>query len=219
VTKPSCFRIDLVTPQTGVSEEEIDLFERETNLRIPPDYRRFLGYQNGGSPKRRNFTFGDKTYQDSVLRSFLGVNCPRSFDLRFILEQYAGRIPEKNFLIAIDEFDNLLLISQQWGAGNQVLFWDHDREITGNTTTHVAPNLRAFLEMLREDNIKEFDIATIKFEDGTIHRRVLPFRYFSFTKNAPTDVKELTIGEQVRDSGFTRAVAAIEYSKERHPGP
>src|SRR5689334_5929034 len=126
MAKKQSMMIGLKAPRPGASEEALERFERESGIKIPPEYRRFLACQNGGSPVKRSFTCGKGAYQDSVLRSFFGVNCPRAYDLSFILKQYSGRIPPHTFPIASDEFDNLIMISRRRGSANQILFWDHE---------------------------------------------------------------------------------------------
>jgi hypothetical protein len=207
--------IQLKKPRAGASEEAMDRFERESRVKIPLDYRKFLACQNGGSPTRRNFSFGDKPYQDSVLRFFLGVDCPFEFDLRFALQQYAARIPPGTFPIAIDEFDNLVLISRQRGSANQILFWDHEKEPKGGMSLNVAANLREFLELLEEDELEECDIATITFESGETCRRVLPSKFFSKDRNAVIEVRDPKVGECIEEFGVMKTIAKIEYSRER----
>jgi hypothetical protein len=182
--------IELKKPRAGALEEAMDGFERDSGFKIPPDYRKFLACQNGGSPTRRNFSLGGKPYRDSVVRFFLGVDCPFEFDLKFALERYAARIPPSTFPIVIDEFDNLVLISRQRGSANQILFWDHEEEPKGGKLVYVAAQLKEFLELLKEDEAEECDIATIAFESGETCRRVLPSKFFSKDRNAVIDVRD-----------------------------
>jgi SMI1 / KNR4 family (SUKH-1) len=215
VTKNRSFSIELKKPRAGASEEAMDAFERDTGAKIPPDYRKFLACQNGGSPSKRNFSFGDKPYQDSVLRFFFGVVCPFEFDLRFALEQYSARIPPGTFPIAIDEFDNLVLMSRHRGSTNQILFWDHEKEPKGGVPLYVAANLDEFLALLEEDEVQECDIATITFESGEICRRVLPSKFLSKDRNAVVDVRDTKVGERIEEFGVTKTIAKIKYTRER----
>ena len=214
MTKNRSFVIELKKPRAGASEEAMDVFERDSGAKIPPDYRKFLAFQNGGSPTKRNFSFGAKPYHDSVLRFFLGVDCPFEFDLKFALEQYAARIPPATFPIAIDEFDNLVLISRQ-GSTNQILFWDHEKEPKGGTPSYVAANLKEFLELLEEDEVEECDIATITFKSGETCRRVLPSKFFSKDRNTVVEVRDTNVGERIEEFGVVKTIARIEYSRER----
>jgi hypothetical protein len=208
------YSMDLREPRSGASEEALDAFERDTGAEIPPEYRKFLACQNGGAPVRRNISWGKGPYEDSVIRSFFGVKCPFAFDLAFMLDRYAGRIPEDTFPIADDEFDNLLLISRKRGSANQILFWDHEKEISGGAPAYVAADLREFLEKLEADKVVECEIATITFEDGKTFRRVLPFKFRSADLNAVIEVRDAKIGERIDDHGTIRTVAKIEYHRE-----
>jgi hypothetical protein len=95
--KKSVFSFELKQPRTGAPKMALTRFERETGATIPRDYREFLMCQNGGLPKKCNFTFGSKENQDSVLRTFFGIECALAFDLRLVLQEYAGRIPTYTF--------------------------------------------------------------------------------------------------------------------------
>jgi hypothetical protein len=215
--KPSLL-IELREPRAGTSEKAINRFEQEVGVKVFPDYRKFLQCQNGGSPVKRNFTWGKKPYQDSVLRSFFGIDCPFAFNLKCALEEYVGRIPPRTFSIADDEFDNLVLMSQQRGSTGQVLFWDHEKELSGGQPKYVAANLKAFLGMLEEDNIVEYHIATITYANGRTQRVALPSNCWSKDRNAAVEVRQLRIGEQINDFGVIRKIRKIEYSRERGIG-
>jgi len=212
--KPS-LTIELKEKRDVASGEVMDAFERDTGTKIPADYRKFLACQNGGAPLRRNFSFGEKAYQDSVLRYFLGVACPLKFDLKFTLEEYQSRLPKNTFPIAVDEFDNLVLISRQRGTTNQILFWDHEKERQRNPTVFVAANLIEFLTRLEEDKVEQCDVATITFDDGETCRRVLPSKFFSKDRNNVIEVRDCQIGEQIEEFGESKTIARIEFSREK----
>ncbi len=213
--RKSSFLIELKDARSGASKAALSNFERETGVTIPPDYREFLLCQNGGSPLKRNFTFGSKAYQDSVLRYFFGIECPLDFNLRLILQDYAGRIPTYSFPIANDEFDNLILLSRKRGVTDRIFFWDHEAEPRGGALIEIAPNLRHFLRMLEEDKVIEYNMATIAFVDGEKFRRILPAKLFSIDRNAAVDVREARVGERINDFGVTRTISAIEFSREK----
>ena len=208
-------RIDLREARAGASGDDMDRFERDAGVKIPPEYRRFLACQNGGSPVRRHFSFAKKPKQGSVLRSFFGVGCPLAFDLTFALEQYADRIPAKAFPIAIDEFDNIILISRKRGSTNQILFWDHEKELSGDEPIFVAATLKDFLEKLEDDKVEEYEIATITFEDGETCRELLPSRLCSVDRDVVIDVRDAKVGERIDDFGEVRTIVGIEFSRER----
>ncbi len=199
----------------GASAEALEDFERETGVKIPPDYRRFLMAQNGGPPVRRNFAYGPGPYQDSVLRHFLGVGCPRSYDVRHFLKVYEARLPAKTFPIAADEFDNLVLISRERGAANKILFWDHERELTGNPLSPIAENLEEFLSVLTPDVFRECEIATITFADGETCRQVLPSRYQLKDSGKVIEIPDLKPGDRVNDFGEVKTIVRIEFSREQ----
>lgn len=193
----------------------MDAYEKKFGVSIPPDYRRFLACQNGGAPVRRNFRFGKKPYQDSVLRCFLGIKSPLAFDLGLMLRRYAGRIPPTTFPIAIDEFNNLVLISRQRGSVNQVLFWDHEKELDDDKPARIATNLKAFLELLEVDQVREIEIATITFRNGETCRLEPSARFFSKDRNAVIEIRDAKIGERIEDFGEKKTIVCIVYSRER----
>lgn len=197
-----------------LSESDLNSFELAANTKIPRDYRFFLLCQNGGAPAKRNFSYGSGAYQDTVLRYFLGIMCPLEFDLALTIKRYSGRIPSKAFPIAVDEFDNVILISQKRGSTNHVLFWDHEKEFDGNGLNFIASTLSEFLNSLKHDVSQECNVATITFNTGEVARRVLPSKLFSKDRNAVISADEVKIGEQVEEFGVSKTVTNIEIKRE-----
>lgn len=200
----------------GVTSTDLDRFERNTGLRIPREYRDFLLCQNGGSPVKRNITWGRKAYQDTVLRKFFGIS--GASNLAIMLKIYADRIPRNTFPIASDEFDNLILISER-SKTHPVLFWDHEEELDRAEPTQVAPSLLKFLAMLEPDRIIEYEIATITYHNGERQRYAQKdSRFMSVDRNAVVGLRKLKIGERIDDFGTVRKIKKIEYTRETHPG-
>lgn len=212
------FTVELKRPIKPATEAALSKFERTTQLTIPREYREFLRCQNGGVPVKRNFRFGRKPYQDSILRHFLGVGVKGAFDVSYFIDVYHGRIPERTFPIASDEFDNLILVSQQRGSTNHVLFWDHEKESSRKTVTLIAENLKSFLATLKSDEIVEYQIATITFYDGEVERRIVPSKLMSLDRNKVIDIQEAKAGERIVEFGVKKRIRDIRYTMEKGIG-
>jgi hypothetical protein len=208
------FTIELTKPLAGASEDALDRFERSSGIQLPSDYRKFLSSQNGGAPKKRHVSLGTNPSRGTVLLSFFGVECPFEFDLGFAIKQYTNRIPANTMPIAIDEFDNLVLMSQDPGSVGRILFWDHEQEKSGAAPSSVASTLEEFLNTLRADKPVEREVATITFADGESCRRVLPARFRSLDRDAVIDVRDARLGERIKEFGVIKTIQKIEYSRE-----
>jgi len=132
------------------------------------------------------------------------------------MRQYQGRLPKHTLPIAIDEFDNLFLVSLARGTTGRILFWDHESEGTDASLALIAHGIKQFLGMLEPDKVSVFEIATITFRGGEVSRRVLPQRIFSLDRDSVVAVDELRAGERVLEFGKRRIVADVKMTSERH---
>ena len=214
MTSRSSISFEMKNSRPGASLGAINAFEQTTGVKIPADYRKFLLGQNGGSPVRRNFSFGDGAYQDSILRSFFGVGRSSEANLEWAIDVYGERIPINFLPVADDEFDNLILVSQRRGSTGEIFFWNHEKEFSTSSTTLVATNLKEFLEKLEPDKEEAYTVATILFESGETVRRVLPFRFYSEDRKSVLEIGDLREGEAVAERGSVKRIAKIVYTKE-----
>lgn len=142
----------------SLSQEDIAALERRLGCPLPLDYAAFLLRHNGGSPTPetvpvQNWPAGG-THADVHSLHHLGPNpADDTYDLRWALDCYLGRIPQGLLPIGDngcgDQFC-MWLIGEERGA---VVLWDHDAEhcpATHANLHHVAPTFTAFLELFAD---------------------------------------------------------------------
>src|SRR6185436_6496849 len=107
-----------------LGEEELNAFEEENKIKLPPDYKDFLLKHNGGQPlKQRNGN------PDTIVTYILGMhNGDYYASLYKHIDMFRNRLPFGTFPIATDGFGNLFLMSLHAENYGQVFFWDHERE-------------------------------------------------------------------------------------------
>ncbi len=145
---------------TGPRLEQRDLASLETlvGFALPADYAEFLLRHNGGSPKPDTVPVQEwpQGGPDADVRKLYrcGTNPSEdTYDLRWNIECYAGRMLHGLLPIATtscgDQFC-LWLTGKECGA---VVLWDHEAEHRPPTTANlhrVAPTFTAFLELLHD---------------------------------------------------------------------
>lgn len=143
---------------TGPHITRADLadLERQLGSPLPADYAAFMLRHNGGSPKPDTVPVQDwpQGGPDADVRMLyhLGPDPVRdTYDIRWNIECYAGRMPRGLLPIADtscgDQFC-LWLTGRERGA---VVIWDHEAEHRPATTANVhlvAPTFTALLELL-----------------------------------------------------------------------
>lgn len=114
--------------------EAIDAFEARHGIRLPDDYKRFLGSQNGGRPEMTHRVFIFRTEggstSDSLVDWFSGLVEGGDYSLEEDLDIYSQRIPDEMLPIACDPFGNLILLGVGDATVAGVWFWDHEIEPT-----------------------------------------------------------------------------------------
>jgi hypothetical protein len=185
-------------------------FEAKYDCKIPQEYAQFLLQHNGGTPKRSYCKYGKGPYQDVDIKHFFGIR-PTGYDsLEIAWKVYAGRIPADTFPIATDGGGNLVLISRDKKRPGAVLFWDHEKELTGKRVHVVSKSLRGFLPKLKEDEPSKLELVLIRWSDGTSERKVLPYCYVSLDRKRVVDVVKLKKGEHVEEWGQKKVFESVE---------
>ncbi len=107
-----------------LSEIELHDFEKENDIRLPGDYRRFLLETNGGRPDPNN-----NVTPNTIVTYFLGMhNGDYYASLYKHIDMFRARLPLSTFPIATDPFGNLFLMSLHPEGHGHIYFWDHERE-------------------------------------------------------------------------------------------
>jgi len=149
-------KLDDVGPP--LAREDLDAFERLLESPLPTDYAAFLLRHNGGSPTPDTVLIEDWPQggpeADVRMLYRLGPNpADDTYDLRWMLETMAGRMPCGLLPIGTTSCGDDFCL---WLTGNErgaVVLWDHEAEHRPPTTANVhrvAPTFTAFLDLLRD---------------------------------------------------------------------
>ena len=139
-------RFDAINPGPALTLEELDSYCGKHGLVLPDPLRRQLLDQNGGAPSADlsvALPDGDQT----DLFCFFGLLMRDvSSELAWVVETYAGRIPEGFVPFANDSGGNLFLI----GRDEFVWFWDHEHEGSSEALLPMNQSLDRFLDTLAD---------------------------------------------------------------------
>ncbi|MBC2256677.1 SMI1/KNR4 family protein [Listeria booriae] len=116
----------LTTPNGKASEEVIQSFELENNLKLPVVYREFLKENNGGETEPSLFRISESEGV-SVLNSLYGLGDMYE-NLQDFLEIYDERLPNGFIPIGNDPGGNVICVATKGKQADQVYFWDHEAE-------------------------------------------------------------------------------------------
>lgn len=117
-------------------------FENTLKIKLPVEYKQFLLHHNGGHPKSDRFDYtinNDK--KSSSIAYFLSICDHDNFSLSHRIQIYKDKFSENMIPIAIDIYDNLILIEL---VTKQVHFWDHE----SNSIGFINNSFNKFLEEL-----------------------------------------------------------------------
>jgi hypothetical protein len=134
----------------ALSDRDLDRLERRLQLRLPAEYRAFLGRTNGGKPSRGCFRYRAGPYGDAKVRYFYSDHAGRgSLERARSILQPPGyeRIPRHLLAIAADAFGNQIVLETDGDRAGSIWFWDHE---TGDLH-FVASTLQQFLDRLDAD--------------------------------------------------------------------
>jgi hypothetical protein len=130
----------------------INDFEKRHGIVLPSDYKAFLQFHNGGRPIPNCFHFTDGSSGSDVQEFFSLTGGRKTGRLDYILQIYAGRIPNGLLPVASDSFGNAICVGLVGSdfAGH-VLFWDHELESDVGepaSTENLTPIARSFSEFI-----------------------------------------------------------------------
>ena len=136
--------LSLRDSQPNTSIEKIKEFERDYELELPEEYKKFLLLNNGGTP--------DKVYYiennaDLVVNFFLSLGS-KKFSLEEYIEDWReDKFPGQFVPIGEDAFGNIICISFSAETKGQIYFFDHET----TDMRFIAPSFQHLLEKLRAD--------------------------------------------------------------------
>jgi hypothetical protein len=144
--------------RSPISEEDLAALERQLESPLPPEYAAFLRTQNGGSPTPDTVTVQawPQGGPDTDVRMLYGYGSdPRgdTYDLRWNLDCYVGRMPSGLLPIATTSCGDQLCLWLTGDLRGAVVLWDHQAEHhppTHSNLHFVAPSFTAFLDLLTE---------------------------------------------------------------------
>jgi hypothetical protein len=117
----------------ALNPERLATLESEWDCHLPDDYRAFLLANNGGEPDRWDYGIpflerGEPS--EAGLQVVFGIQEPweSPANILWVLEAYAGRLPDGFLPIARDPGGNLLVLRVRGEPVGQVWFWDHEGE-------------------------------------------------------------------------------------------
>ena len=105
-----------------ISEASIDSFEKEIQLSLPDDYKKFLIDTNGGA--LQNGLIKPQRPGELLIDYLFGLSEKDEFDLRFWHSEFRGEIPEKSVIIGSDAGGGFLLLCTEEDLAG-VYYYDH----------------------------------------------------------------------------------------------
>ncbi len=130
---------------TNIDKKIID-FEKELNIKLPEQYRKFMIKYNGGDMPETDFKIKN---EGSDVSYFYGIgDVDNSFsDIPFI-EDFTGRdiLP-----IASDSFGNIIAIGVKGNSEGKIYFCDHEK---GYKKYHLCDSLVEFIKKCKSEKIE-----------------------------------------------------------------
>lgn len=146
----------------GNVEEQIIDIERQYDIKLPAQYKKFLCKYNGGYTPKTKFKVGKIS---SDVRGFFGVG-----DVKLSLDDIELRewLQRNFFPVACDSFGNYIVVGLTSNEMGKVFFCDHEK---GNKVECITDNIKDFFVACKSERISEASRRTIKErEDALIAR-------------------------------------------------
>ncbi|WP_028775525.1 SMI1/KNR4 family protein [Shimazuella kribbensis] len=132
-----------------LSESDIMAFEKENNVQLTKQYKKFLLKWNGGFPEPSLFHISPEQ-GSSVLNVFFGIG--EMYDnLNDYMELLDDRLPKGFIPIGDDPAGNIICLGIEGSFYEKIYFWDHEQETDD-------PNQMSNMYFL-SNNISEFLIG------------------------------------------------------------
>lgn len=140
----------IIKTNKKISLEEIDEFEKNYDIKLPEQYKKFMIKYNGGYPELSSFIISEQE-GESLVNKFYGLedddcSLAEAFD-------YLEDVLPKDFIsIADDPAGNEICLGIDGKYEGKIYFWFHDRnhESQINNMYFLADSFDEFFNMLYE---------------------------------------------------------------------
>jgi len=131
-----------------LDEDRLAAFERRLGSAVPDEYRRFLVIHNGGNPEPRAFVIPPDGAEGQVENLYGLHDGPDYLQLEGMWEIYRPRLPPGLLPVGDDPNGNALCLGLAGGYRGKVLFWDHERALSGSDPCADMPVIAADFDAL-----------------------------------------------------------------------
>lgn len=141
------------TSGSNPTEEALEAFEANNALKLPLDYRHFLGANNGGCPSPNACWVED--IDDFVLVDVLyGIARDESSDLQFWIEEYGDEMPKGSVIVGGDPGGAMFILGTTVDFSG-IYLWDHQHRYAGSSeengnTFFIADTFSTWIQTLQE---------------------------------------------------------------------
>ncbi len=141
--------------------EDIEHFEKESNIQLTSKYKNFLLKWNGGYIEPHLFNISDKQ-GISGMNIFYGIGDIED-DLLEVIDDLDGRLPDGFISIGDDPNGNQICLGTLQPHYDHIYFWDHENESDldepdMSNMYFLASNIWEFLDGLYEDESDEDEV-------------------------------------------------------------
>jgi cell wall assembly regulator SMI1 len=143
-----------------ITEDDIKVFERENNIILPNDYKKFLIEYNGGEPLSSLFKL-NRELGTIVINNLYGLNTKEKYDdIIKAMQTYSNRISNQFIPIGDDPGGDQIVLGISGDFKGKVYFWDHNTELENDVFTEnelpenmyfLADSFDEFIDKLEED--------------------------------------------------------------------
>lgn len=141
--------VGLAERRPPADEDEVAAAERQLEVPLPDQYRRFLTEDSNGGRPEQNVLPDDES--GAAVDEYLGVGLSGDSDLIAVYADYRDRVPAHLLPVGHAPGGNLICLSLRDGS---VWFWDHEREAEpgeaarDDNVTRVAESFEEFTSRL-----------------------------------------------------------------------
>ena len=140
----------------GEISHKLEQYEKDTNMKLPADYKQFLMRTNGGQFINEIYTFWvEKLEMNIGVDVLFGFNSSRSLCLTTWYKEYVDELPENAIIIGNSINAGLILLIWQidWKG---VFLWDLSLDLEQSTEENclyrIADNFNQFYSSLKKQN-------------------------------------------------------------------
>jgi hypothetical protein len=123
-------KVKFIKKGRKLSEKDIEVFEKENEMLLPEDYKKFLIKNNGGIPTPSTYTcpnnLGYNLIEGDRMSDF-GIQYLNSLEEIYCLRNDNGTFSENMFCIGEDSGGNYYYISVSGNDKGKIYFWYHEK--------------------------------------------------------------------------------------------